>query len=100
MDAHKVELLVRITRVHNDAPVLTIPNDQLAVPLGVLRRHGIIQRNLAWDQEPECALAGGLCGDVSSLNLGASLGLQSGVLVCQDNEMKIQSRLVSILSHG
>lgn len=57
MDAHKVELPVCIARVHDNAPVLAIPNDQLAVPLGVLRCQGVIQRNLAWDQKPESALA-------------------------------------------
>ena len=88
MDAHEVELSVCIARIHNDAAVLTIPNDQLAVPLRVLCRQGVVQRDLAWDQEPKGALPRRSRANVSSRDLGASLGLQSGVSVDRTPDLK------------
>jgi hypothetical protein len=75
VDANKVELPVGIARVHDDAPVLAVPDDQLAVPFGVLRRQGVVQGSLAGNQETEGVLAGGFVWNISSRDLGAGFGL-------------------------
>lgn len=80
VDAHKVELPVCVARVHDHTPVLAVPDDKLAVPRRELCRQRVLQRSLAGNEEPKCALARRFGGDIAPRNLGTSFGLGRGSL--------------------
>lgn len=72
VDADKVELAVGVAGVHDDPPVLSVPYYQLAIPRNKVFGHGVVQGNLAGDEEPEGALSGWLGLHVAAGNLGSS----------------------------
>jgi hypothetical protein len=72
VDARKVELAVRVARVHDHAPVLGEPDNQLPISEGEVPGEGVIQNGLSRDEETEGVFPRGSGFDVATADLASS----------------------------